>query len=373
MADSSDVPPKKNLLIVAASLGIGGAETVIRHLANQVDRSKFNVIVGCLKPKGPIADELEREGVEVLAISNSAKPDYFSFRKLLRVIRQRRVDVVHTHTTHGLVDATICKLLMPRLRVLHTFHFGNYPHTRKSIIWMERFFGRLADRLFAVGEVQRGQIRKLYGFRDRAIRVIFNGVLLKQTTGDADFRSRIGAAEDTVLIGTIATLIPQKGLPDLVRVARRVVDAGHRARFVIVGEGVMREELEALRRELHLEDDVVLTGWVTNAAETAMPTFDIFFQPSLWEAMSVVILEAMAAKRAVVATRVGENPHVITHDVDGLLVNAADIDGMAAALGRLITDADLRRRLGEAARQTIEDRFTVQHMARAYEAVYLER
>ena len=112
------------------------------------------------------------------------------------------------------------------------------------------------------GEVQRQQIRRLYGYRDHAIRVIFNGVLLKQAKGDPGFRARIGA-ENTVLIGTIATLIPQKGLPDLIRVARRVLDAGHRAKFVIVGEGKMRTELEALRHELKLDEDVVLTGWIT--------------------------------------------------------------------------------------------------------------
>ncbi len=149
-----------------------------------------------------------------------------------------------------------------------------------------------------------------------------------------------------------------------------VVDAGHNVKFVIAGEGVLRRELEQLRHDLGLDDTVVLLGWVTNAADLVLPQLDIFFQPSLWEAMSVVILEAMANRKPVVATRVGENPRVIEDGVDGLLVNARDIDGMAAALGRLIADAGLRRRLGAAARRKVEQQLTVTHMTRAYEVVY---
>jgi glycosyltransferase involved in cell wall biosynthesis len=117
---------------------------------------------------------------------------------------------------------------------------------------------------------------------------------------------------------------------------------------------------------------VELTGWVTHAADVALPAFDVFFQPSRWEAMSVVILEAMAAAKAVVATRVGENVHIIDDGRDGLLVNVQDIDGMASALTRVIADGGLRARLGDAARRKIEQQFTVGHMTRAYEDAYLD-
>jgi glycosyltransferase involved in cell wall biosynthesis len=155
------------------------------------------------------------------------------------------------------------------------------------------------------------------------------------------------------------------------RVARKVIDGGHKARFVVVGEGKLRAELEALARSLGVENDVLLTGWVPHAAQTALPHFDVFFQPSLWEAMSMVILEAMAAGKPIVATRVGENPHIIEEGVDGLLVDPKDVDGMAAALVRLIGDEMMRRRLGSAGRRKVVERFSVAHMTRAYEEIYL--
>jgi glycosyltransferase involved in cell wall biosynthesis len=363
-----------NVMLLASSLYIGGAETVIRHLAERIDRRRFNVTVCCLKARGQIGDELVRGGTDVTVIagaSNAGRVDYFTSLKLRRVIKAKRVDVIHSHTTHALVDAAVCKLTMPSLKVLHTFHYGNYPHVEPRNLLMERTFSRVVTSLFSVGETQKRQLQTVYGFDDRRIKTIRNGVALSASAGDAEYRRRIGAA-DRLLIGTIATLIEQKGLHDLLSVARRVRDAGHNPIFVVLGEGYMRAELEARRAQLGLEDTVLFPGWLTNAAEVALPTFDIFFQPSLWEAMSMVVLEGMSASKAIVATRVGENGHIIEHGVNGLLAEAKDVDGLAACLMQLIENPALRETLGRAARHRVEREFTVDHMTRAYEREYLE-
>jgi glycosyltransferase involved in cell wall biosynthesis len=143
------------------------------------------------------------------------------------------------------------------------------------------------------------------------------------------------------------------------------------ARFVVVGDGPLREQLEAKRDELGLKDTVYFSGWVRNAGEVVLPAFDIFFQPSLWEAMSISLLEAMAAGKAIVTTRVGETPHIVENEVDGLLVDARDIRGLAAALQRLIGDRALRTRFGEAAARKAKQDFTVERMTRGYEEIYL--
>lgn len=370
MAGSSESDRKTHLLILASSLHIGGAESVMQHLAETVDRDRFTVTVCYLKQRGRVGEALARAGIDVVGVLDSDRPDYFTFRKLLPILRGRRIDVVHSHTTHGLVDACLCKLFLWRLRVVHTFHFGNYPHTKPRILWMERVFSRLADRLFAVGEAQRRQLKSVFGFADSGIGMIWNGVNPIVGAGDPGFRASIGA-EGTILIGTIATLIEQKGLPDLMRVARRVLDSGARVKFVIVGEGHLRGDLERMRHDLGLDDAVILTGWLTNAAERVLPVLDVFFQPSLWEAMSVVVLEAMAAGRPIVATRVGETPQVLEDGVDALLVDPQDVDGMTEALLRVVRDPGLRERLGDAARRKAHQRFTVSAMTRAYEAAYL--
>lgn len=364
---------KINLLIAVAGLNIGGAEVVIRDLVRTIDRARFNVTVCCIKVCGVIGDELLREGVDIVTLSNSAEPkvDYFTFIKLLRVLRQKRIDLVHTHTADALADAAVCKLLIPKLKLIHTFHFGNYPNLRWRQMWIEKVFSRFANRLVAVGEVQRQQIKEVFRLKEKKIKRVWNGIFPGVAQGDGVFRSRVGA-ENCILVGTIATLIEQKGLFDLLLVAREFQDVRNRVRFVIVGDGHLRKELEAKKRELGLDNTVVFAGWVMNGAEVALPAFDVFFQPSLWEAMSIVILEAMAAGKPIVATRVGENNHIIDDGVDGLLVEPKDIKGMVTALTRLIDDSDLRCRLGSAASRKVAQQFTVERMTRAYEDIYLK-
>lgn len=363
---------KLNLLILVAGLGAGGAEVEIKHLVHALDRRRFNVTVRCIEAAGMIGEKLIRDGVEVVVLADPGrqKPDYLTFIKLRRLIRAKRLDIVHNHTTDALADAAVCRMLTPRLKLVHTFHFGNYPHADRRNLRIERIFCRIAGKLVAVGEVQRQQIRSTFGLRDAAIQTVWNGVPYEAVVPDGSFRRLVGGT-DRVLIGTIATLIPQKGLPDLIKVAQRLREIERRVLFVIVGEGALRPELETLRDRLGLTDSVVLPGWIKNASKVALPEFDVFFQPSLWEAMSIAVLEAMAAGRAIVATRVGENSHVIEHGIDGLLAEPGDLDGMTKALARVVGDADLRRRLGNAAAKKASEQFTVDNMARAYERIYL--
>lgn len=362
-----------NVMLLASSLWIGGAEAVIQHLALSLDRSRFRVLVCYLKDRGHIGDMIAEAGVNIVGVRRpgDSPVDYLSFLKLWRIIRDAGIDVVHSHTTHGLTDACLCKIFRPRLRVVHTFHFGNYPHTRMKHIWLERIFSRIADRLVAVGEFQRRQIVAVHRVAPRRICVIHNGVSLPGRANGTSLRQRLGAGE-RIIVGTIATMIPQKGLADLLTVAKSIKDSGRNVLFVIVGEGHLRLGLELERRRLGLEDTVVLTGWITDAAAHALPAFDIFFQPSLWEAMSVVILEAMAAGLPIVATRVGENPAVLEEGLTGFLVPPGDTVAMSVVLRNLIDDPALRERLGKAARRAVERKFTVDHMARSYQQVYGE-
>jgi len=364
---------KINLMIAVAGLGIGGAEVVIERLVRTLDQRRFNVTICCIKVAGPIGEALRRDGFDVVVLTTPGRSrvDYFTFLRMRRVIRERRINIVHSHTTDGLADAAICRMLSPRLKLLHTFHFGNYPYLESRQRTLERVFSRFASRMVAVGEVQRRQILATYGFRDSRLGRVWNGVPPCDLTPTGAFRAALGIG-DEVLIGTVATLIQQKGLDDLLAAAKRLRDSGHRTRFVVVGDGHLRTELEQKRNELGLQDTVTFTGWVKDASRHAVPEFDVFFQPSLWEAMSIAVLEAMAASVPVVATRVGENPHILTDGENGLLVEPRDVAGMADALARLVDDAGLRQRLGAAAHATVARRFSVEHMTHDYERIYEE-
>jgi glycosyltransferase involved in cell wall biosynthesis len=364
---------KTNVLVVAAGLGIGGAEVVIQKLVQSLDANRFNVTICCIKMLGPIGEALAAAGHEIVVLARPGRKQsvYLAFLELLKLIRQRRIDIVHTHTTDALFDAALCRLVHRRVRLIHTFHFGNYPHRHGSRKWFEKIGSRFADRLIAVGDTQRQQVMAAYGFRPERIQRIWNGVSKAPASDGAEFRQSI-RAENRTVIGVTATMIEQKGLFDFLQVAGKLRDLGDSVRFVIVGEGELRPRLEEMRRSLGLEDSVVFTGWLPHANEFALPGFDVFFQPSLWEAMSIALLEAMAAGKAVVATAVGEAPRIVEHGIDGFLVEPRDVAGMEKALRRLISQPMLRRRIGLAALAKVSERFTVDRMTRDYEQVYLE-
>lgn len=358
-------------MVLTSSLCIGGAEAVIQSLCRNLCASRFNVLVCCLKERGEIGEDLQRSGFDVLEVPKPrrAKVDYFTSLKVAGILSRHKVDIIHSHTTHALSDSAICKLLRPGTKLVHTFHFGNYPHDKKSRMMLERASWRFSDKLVAVGEAQRKSIQGAYGIPDNRIATIRNGIDMRERPGDPDFRKRHGL-EGKVVIGSVGTLYEQKGFTYLLDVALRLRGSSRDFVFIVAGEGPLRKELESKARGLGLQDHVRFLGWVKDADANLLPHVDIFFQPSLWEAMSVVVLEAMGAARPVVATAVGENPYIIEDGRDGFLVAPRDIEAMTAKLAMLIDDAPLRERTGDSAAAKIKARFGARQMASAYEELF---
>lgn len=362
----------KNIMLLGSSLHVGGAERVIANLARYVDPSRFNIVVCHLKEQGSIGADLEKLGYPVVGVPSIRHGirRYLSFRALDQVLKEYRIDVVHTHTTYALTDASLCRYLGRwRIRLVHTFHFGNYPYLPLRYRMLEWAASRLADRLVAVGQEQLQAISKSYGLAPRRLNLILNGVEAINPKPDADWNDRL-RTDNRIVIGTICTFIEQKGLPDLLRVAQTLKTRNERVLFIVVGDGPLRRGLESQCAESGLKDTVVFSGWKQEAAATMMPLFDVFFQPSLWEAMSMVVLEAMAAGKPVVVTDVGDNRHVVQHDETGYIVPARDVDAMVTALLALIHSDERRAAFSRAGRLRYEENYTVRTMTKCYETVY---
>ena len=361
----------KNILIVASSLYVGGAERVVANLAKHLDPERFRVIICHLKQKGQIGEELHRQGYKVIGVPRQEESirRYFSFLGLRKIVRENNIQLLHSHTTYALVDSSLCRMTMRGVKTVHTFHFGNYPNYDRKYMIMETLFSKFSDCLVAVGEEQRGVIRNVYNYSEKRIMAILNGVEDIVAAPDPEWEARIRSEKRTV-IGTISTHIEQKGLTYLLDTAQELRTRGLEPLFVVVGDGPLRPGLEEKCKKMGLSENIVFTGWKHSAGSTMMPLFDIFFQPSLWEAMSMVVLEAMAAKKPVVVTDVGDNRHVVAHEKTGFVVPAKDVGQMANALQRLITSRELRDAYGSAGRAKYERSYTVRAMAKQYEDLY---
>ena len=361
------------LLIVNSTLHIGGAEQVAACLAGGLDRECFDIAACYLKEPGLVADQMVRGGIDLLQLPGfgPGRRDYLTSLKLRRLVQSRGVRLIHTHDIHGMIDGSICRLLSPSLRFVHTYHFGNYPHRWKRHKLIESALWRIPDAIVAVGHAQAASIRECYGIPEDRLRVIWNGVDDPTLRDQSERLSEI-APPDVPVIASVSTLIPQKGLEFLLRAAALLRGSGDRFMLLIAGDGGLRDDLHALAGQLGLNDCVRFLGWVPQASDRVLPACDIFVQSSRWEAMSVVVLEAMAAGKPMVVTQVGENPHVVVDGETGLTVPPGDPQALAIGLRTLLRDAGMRQRMGHAARRRYEARFTTRNMINTYESLYRE-
>ena len=363
---------RTKILLVHSTLHIGGAEEVSANLCRQINRDEFDVHVCFLKEHGVIAEKIENEGTTVHAVAdkNRKRTDYMTWWKLRRLISRQEFDVIHSHDVHSLIDGSLCRISKPTLRHIHTFHFGNYPNRTKEFRRLERAAWRAPDQLVTVSDHQQEGVRGLYGIPESRVKTLWNGVdvlpAIAQVPEIARFRE-----EGRTIIGSVNTLIEQKGMPDLISVAQ-LLKSQHAEPFVflIAGGGPLLDELRATVVDKGLQDEVVFMDWVEQAPQSVIPYIDVFFQPSHWEAMSIVQLEAMAVGSAIVATAVGETPRVLEDYVHGIVLPVGDIGAMAGSIKKLIESPGLRRELGENAKAHYQENFTARSMAQRHESLY---
>jgi len=258
-------------------------------------------------------------------------------------------------------------------RWIHTFHFGNYPYALRRYMLAERLSAHAADSLVAVSEGQRDALVRYHRLAPERILVLPNGVPDNRFRGDASVRLRkraeLDLAVDAPVVGSIAVLTEQKGMTYLLRAAQAVLQRRPDARFVIVGGGPLEAQLRREAEGLGVAHAVIFTGWRADVAQILL-AFDVFVMASLWEAMPLTLLEAMAAGRAVVVTDVGDNRRIVQDGRAGLVVPPRDAPAIAEAVLRLLEGPRAAADLGQVARERFDACFSVSRMMAGYERLF---
>jgi glycosyltransferase involved in cell wall biosynthesis len=290
-----------------------------------------------------------------------------------RVIARFRPDVVHTHGLQAMVNVgpiAACRLAP---RWIHTFHYGNYPYASRRHMFLERLFSSLADQLVAVAEPQREALIRHHGFAPDHVMTVTNGVPANPFEHESDVtrrkREELGIPPEAPLIGTIAVLSEQKGIPYFIEAAQEVLRVMPSAKFVVVGSGSLADSLTAHVAALGLGSSILFTGWRSDVAELLM-ALDVWVMSSLWEAMPLALLEAMAAARAIVATDVSDNRRILHDGNAGVLVPPRDAAALARAILGLVREPEQARNLGRRARAVFGEHYTVSRMVSHYERLY---
>ncbi len=316
---------------------------------------------------------LRRRGVPVTMLRYTPSGFSATLHDLVKLIRARGVAVLHTHeffmNTLGLMASWLTGVPL-----VATVHGRNYYSDRARRRIAYRLVGRFAGRLVTVSEANKRFLTECVGIPPRRVQVIPNGVPLDDRPSPATLsalRESLGLNQLSPVIGTVGSLYPVKGHRYLIDAAPSVLRRFPQAVFLIVGQGGLREELEAHAARLGIAAHLRFLGHREDVHEL-LSIYDIFVLPSLSEGMPLALLEAMAAGLPAVASQVGGVTEVLVDRKTGLLVPPGDSRALADAIITLLGDPPLVKQLGEAARQEAATRFSLAGMARAYEGIYTE-
>lgn len=381
-------PGKKlRLLLVITRLTVGGDTNVLLDIAR---RFRNHPAIEAEIAAGPVpASEIDlthltyESGIPTSIISTLGnRPDPLlmvrAILELRRVIRDRRFDIVHTHSSVAGVIGRIAAATSRVPVIIHHVHgWGLQEHMSVAMkctyLGLERMCARFTDRLIAVSwpTLQNGLAHSI-GSKDK-YSLIYNGIDLQrfgQQMAMQNMRRELGLEPQSKLVGMIGRLDRQKNPADLIRAAALVVKQFPGVQFLIVGEGALRSECEQLMNEFHLEKHCKLIGF-RNDVERLLPLLTMVASTSLWEGLPVVFQEAMCAGKPIVANNVDGVSDVVQNDQTGYLVTPHDPQDMADAILRLLKDEELCRRFGARARQS-SARFSLQRMLDQIESLYLQ-
>ncbi|MGI8535471.1 MAG: glycosyltransferase [Mycobacteriales bacterium] len=364
---------------------VGGAQETVLLAAALADRSRFDPIIVTgpqTGAEGSLHEQARDRGVELLIVPElvrqvSPRLDLAVVPALTAAFQRLGADVAHTNSSKAGIVGRLAARRAGVRRVVHTVHgwpFHDQQRAPVASVWktLERRAAPLADRLVVVAETDRDKgLAAGIGHPEQYV-TVRSGLELDRYGRAADVRtqvrSELGLSPDARVIGAVNRLSPQKDPCTLVRAAAQALRQRHDARLLIVGDGPLRAEVEALVVELGIGDQVVLTG-LRHDVPRLLAAMDVFVSASRWEGLPRTVLQAMATGVPVVATDADGVVDVVVNECTGLLVQRSSPDLLAAAILRLLDDSALATRLSAAAAERLPA-FDATVMVRRLEELY---
>jgi L-malate glycosyltransferase len=316
-----------------------------------------------------------QEGLDLVPIAPRSEVDLAAGWRLARVIRRLAPDVLHAHDPHGVALAGMAlslgaasrwkeKRKAPALVAARRVDFHLKPNS------FSRWKYRQVDTFVTASDAIRTMLIGDGVSADRVV-TVHEGIDVDRidATPAVNVHEVLFLPHGAPLVGNVAALVPHKGQRYFIEAAHLVIQKVPDARFVILGEGELREHLEHLVREHHLERHVLLPGFRTDVIG-CIKGLDLFVMSSVTEGLGTSLLDAMGCRKAIVGTRAGGIPEVVDEGRTGVLVEPRDAHQLADAILRLIQDGTMRKRMADAGYERVRQRFTVERMVAETAAVY---
>lgn len=369
---------KIRVLFVTNSLNFGGLENLIITMCKSIDRSIFEPMVACLKRKGALADILEKDGFEVIELRNNVTGSgkYTTFFQLKKVIKERSIDVIHTHNTGPLIDAFFARLLSFSFpRIVHTDHTREKWPDKRRYMFLEYFASYFVNHFIAVSEEAKEKIVQYEHINASKIKVLDNGIKVDDFVSSSNYkqakRVELGIQQYSNVIGLSVVLRKQKGITYLLKALPEIINKIPDTVCVIGGDGPEKENLLEETRILGVEKNVIFIGPRKDIAEV-LSIYDLYILPSEWEGLPLSLLEAMASKRCIIATSVGAIPKVLDNGRCGLLIPPKDPTAISKSVIALLNSNEKRKEYSDNAFKYVNDNFNLKNMIKKYENYYVD-
>ncbi len=358
------------VLQLISSGGYYGAENMLLNLCASQEtagcRNSLLLFYNVHAPNVELYERARRRGISVRMVHCKGRADWRTVREIKEYIVQDQIDLVHTHgykaDLYGYLAAR--GMEKPIVATCHNWVGGTAVlgiYNRLDRMMLKRF-----NAIATVSDVVKDRLIEC-GIPANKIKTISNGIDV-EAFAHAEPESR---SSGTKIIGMVARLDLQKGFESLLLAVHKLLKTFQNFEVIITGEGPDRAAIEQMIDRYGLSSCVNLEGQRSDMPNV-YAAMDIFVLPSLNEGLPMTVLEAMAASRAVIATRVGAVPDVVQHGETGLLVAPGDLSGLRDALAQLLSAPDLSRRMGAQAHDWVSRNFTAEAMARKYRLLYDE-
>lgn len=348
------------ILQVINNLDIGGAESLLRDYVLHSGRNE-NVVVTLVSNDSFITKALEEKKVRVVNLDLKNKYRFFAaLRGINRVIRKENPDIVHGHLFPPQYYLAFLKIFHRRIPFLFTEHStNNKRRERKLFLPLEKWSYGAFDRIISIGEVTKAELEKIHSGPENV--VVYGGIDSKR------YMKERHEIYDFILVGSLRG--NEKGVDIFLSALAMMKDSFQKA--VILGDGVLRGELTAMRDDLGLRDKVDFLGNVANV-EDYLSQAKVFVLPSRFEGLPISIMEAMFAKTPIIASRVGGIPEIVPDRECAYLFPVEDANALKEAMLRLLQDQPLRESLAENAFERAAGTFTLDAYTRRMDDLYDE-
>jgi len=383
-----DISLPVSILKMLTVFAFGGTEKQVVNLVTRLDRSRFNLEMGCLMKWGQYLDEIEQQQIPVteFKIKSLYKPETLIQQiKFSAHLKRQKTQIVHSYNFYANMFAIpAAKLAGVPVTIASIRDRGVYLTPAKKLV--QKYVCRLADCILVNAESIREWLIE-DGYQADKITLIRNGIDLSiygNKPKDVNLHREFGFPESSHLVMMVSRLDPQKGVEDLLQAAAIIIRDCPQARFLIVGERLHSDnsinraagvefisKLEQQVTNLGLDAYVKFTGYRADVPEL-LTQATVSVLPSYSEGLSNALLESMASGIPVVATRVGGNPELVKHDKCGLLVPPRDPEALAGAISAIIQSPELARTYGACGRQRVKDHFSLQRMVQDTQELYMK-